>query len=211
MGFRCDAGLIVQPEKTDEGFLRVFFRFRKVGELPYVNADGSRHVEVVTRESLLNTDSLKTARQKPITQLHPPGKVVTPQNSDQYMRGMSGEAMLTDGNYLMMSGCITHAELIDKILSGELSDVSSGYWADKKPITDSKFEQVNARYNHYAGVPYGRAGPDVNWFSADAADPLPDDDFAVQDIDTAELRLNKPQIFVFGEKPKRITRLRLAL
>jgi uncharacterized protein len=199
MPFRCDQGLIVKPEKTDEGFLRVFFRFRKVGEMPYLNADGSRHIEVVTRENLLNTDSLKTARQKPITQLHPPGKIVTPENAATYIRGMSGEAMLTDGDYTMLSGCVTHSELIDKILSGELSDVSSGYWSDKVPRNDGKFDQVNARYNHFAGVPYGRAGPTVNWFSADAAEP---EDFAVQDIDTADLRLDKPILFV---PQKRIT------
>jgi hypothetical protein len=193
--FRCDRGLIVKPEKTDEGFLRCMFRFRKVGELPYLNADGTRHIEVVTRENLLNTDSLKTARNKPITQLHPPGKIVNRDNSHLYMRGMSGEAMLTDGDYAMISGCITHGELIDKILSGEFSDVSSGYWSDKVPRNDGKFDQVNAYYNHYSGVPYGRAGPDVNWFSADEADPLPEG-FAVQDIDTADLRLNKPQLFV---------------
>jgi hypothetical protein len=193
--FRCDQGLIVKPEKTDEGFLRCMFRFRKVGELPYLNADGTRHIEVVTRENLLNTDSLKTARMKPIAQLHPSGKVITAENSHLYMRGMSGEAMLTDGDYTMISGCVTHSELIDKILSGELSDVSSGYWSDKVPRNDGKFDQVNARYNHFAGVPYGRAGPDVNWFSADEADPLPEG-FAVQDIDTADLRLNKPKLFI---------------
>jgi Uncharacterized protein conserved in bacteria (DUF2213) len=199
--FRCDRGLVVKPEKTEEGFLRCMFRFRKVGELPYVNADGSRHIEVVTRENLLNTDSLKTARQKPITQLHPPGKVVTPQNSHLYVRGMSGEAMLTDGDYTMISGTITHSDLIDKILSGDFSDVSSGYWSDKVPRNDGKFDQVNAYYNHFAGVPYGRAGPDVNWFSADEADPLPEG-FAVQDIDTADLRLDKPILFVPNVLPK---------
>lgn len=193
MSIRADYGRIIKYEDTDDGFLRAYFRFRKLGDLKYRHADGSEHVERVTPEELYKRQSLRTASLKPITLGHPPGGMVTPQNARQLQRGTTGNTIIRDDPYAMIVGVVTDAEMIEGIKSGAIADISSGYWAT--PIRkDGIIVQSDVKFNHFAGCPPngGRAGPDVGFlgFATDSKE-----DLAVQVIDSEELELNRPKLW----------------
>lgn len=196
MAYRSDTGRIAKYEDTDDGFLRCFFRFRKLGNLEYLNLDGSKRVEVVTEDELYKRKSLRTASLKPVTYNHPSGGMVTPQNARELQRGMTGSTIIRDDPYAVIVGVVTDAEMIDAIKSRELPDVSSGYWS-KTVNQDGAWLQTDVRYNHFAGCKYGRAGPDVGFlgFNGDSLEALQDKDIAVQLIDSADLDPSLPIIW----------------
>lgn len=192
MAYRFDTGRIVKYEDTDDGFLRAYFRFRKLGDLEYINPDGSKRVETVTADELYKRASLRTAALKPITHNHPPTGIVTPGNAKHYQKGMTGNTIVRDDPYAMIVGVVTDEETIDAIKSGKLPDVSSGYWS-QTVNTDGRLLQTNVKYNHFAGCENGRAGPDVGFLGI-KVDSV-DSDIGFQLIDPESLNPNKPIVW----------------
>lgn len=150
-----------------------------MGDLEYLNIDGSKRIEKVTTDELYKRKALRTASLKPITLYHPEGGIVTPQNSRSLQRGMTGTTIIRDDPYAVIVGVVTDGEMIEQIKAREIADVSSGYWAT---VVDG--EQRSHIYNHFAGCKFGhgRAGIDVGFlgFSTDSIEALADKDIAVQ-------------------------------
>lgn len=173
MVFRLDSGIIHKAEKTPEGFLRFYANFSKVGELRYLKNDGSIQIEHLTEEELFRDDSLQTLVLQPVTMPHPEVGLVTPENSRQYQRGLTGDRIIKNYPYATIIGVATDRETIDAIESGT-NQISAGYTCKIRERTDGTFEQYDRVYNHIAVVPAGRAGSDVR-IHLDS-----EEDFAVQ-------------------------------
>lgn len=196
---RFDVGAIAKTERGDDGSLLVHFRFRKVGALPYVDRHGKTHIEYVTKDNLFHKPSLRTAAMKLITNDHPAEGMIVPQNSAKYGRGFTGNMIYPTDPYAVIVGAVHDAELQDSILSGKKNQISSGYLSR---LNDS-FEQTGVRYNHFAVVERGRAGPDVGFLlNNDSLDgPLanyPDVCFQVLDSKDEHELFNTPLIFTFA-------------
>jgi hypothetical protein len=192
---RFDVGAIAKTEKRDDGSLLVHFRFRKVGPLVYSDRYGNTHTEYVTKDNLFNTHSLRTATMRRITNDHPAEGMIVAKNADKYGKGMTGNLIYPVDPYAVIVGAIHDKELQDHILSGRKDQVSSGYasW-----LNDA-FEQTGVRYNHFAAVERGRAGPDVGFLlsndSLDALANYPDICCQVLGREDSHELFNTPLIF----------------
>lgn len=161
---RFDRGVITRFQDTAEGFLETWLTVSRVGPLEYLRSDGSIETELVTPEELFKPDSLATARFKPISLLHPDEGLITPANARKYQRGMTGhDALNVNDQYLTLVGCVTDAETIQAIKSGEVAEVSAGYVCRVVRGDDGNLYQRDRVYNHFAAVPKGRAGEDVKF------------------------------------------------
>lgn len=134
-------------------------RVSRTGELAYRDDNGSTRIEVVSPEELFRKDSYDSLKMKPITRGHPP-VLVNADNAREYQRGMTGNIVTFDGDFLGIVGTITDRETIDAIKNG-VREVSLGYTCDVVPRSDGKFDQRNRQYNHSAIVDRGRAGEQV--------------------------------------------------
>jgi hypothetical protein len=170
MTFHLDRGSILSHEITSEGFLRVYMRVARLGELKYRNFDGTERIEVVTPDVLFSKDSMDSFKMKPITLGHPPSRV-TAENARQYQRGMTGHYAIVDGDFLGLVGTVTDQEAIEAILAGRAKELSCGYDAEVRKRSDGKYEQVSRKGNHIAAVEAGRAGPGAS-FRIDSSEPL---------------------------------------
>jgi hypothetical protein len=135
-------------------------RVAKIGDLQYRNADGSTRTEHVSRDSLFNTDSVKSLKMKPVTFEHPP-QLLTAETAKGYSTGSTGHLTVPDGSFLGITAVIHDKPTIDAILSGKAREVSCGYTCDLVKRADGSFEQRNRQYNHVAITKKGRAGNSV--------------------------------------------------
>jgi uncharacterized protein len=155
-----DQGDVLRHELTPEGFLNCYMRVSKVGDLQYRNADGSTRTEHVSKDSLFNTDSVKSLKMKPVTFEHPPA-LLTAETAKGYSTGSTGHLTVPDGSFLGITAVIHDKPTIDAILSGKAREVSCGYTCDLVKRSDGSYEQQNRQYNHVAITKKGRAGNSV--------------------------------------------------
>lgn len=134
-------------------------RVSRTGDLAYRNDDGSQRIEVVTPETLFDKVSYDSLKMKPVTLRHPP-VLVNSGNARDYQRGMTGNLVYFDGDFLGVVATVTDRETIDAIKDG-VRETSCGYTCDVVPRADGKFDQRNRQYNHVAIVERGRAGDQV--------------------------------------------------
>lgn len=165
----CDRGVIYKHEDTPEGFLRLHMTIAKVGELKYFNTDGSERLEVVTPEVLFDSKSIDSFKMKPITSPNHPPVMLTADNAGAYSKGMTGNLVTIDGDFLGIVATVTDAQTIKNIKNGTTKQVSCGYIAGTRQRADGKVDQLYRRGNHVTICPEGRAGPDVR-VSMDSAD-----------------------------------------
>lgn len=195
ISLRFDVGAVAKHEMRDDGSLLVNFRFRKVGPLLYSDRYGNTHTEYVTRDNLFNTHSLRTATMRRITNDHPAEGMIVDKNAEKYGKGMTGNLIYPVDPYTVIVGAIHDKELQDSILSGKKTQISSGYMAR---VNDA-FEQTGVRYNHFAVVERGRAGPEVGFLlsndSLDALANYPDICCQVLDSRDSHELFNTPLIF----------------
>ena len=116
MPYRVDNGQILKHEFTPEGYLRCYMRVGRVGELQYKEDDGTIRVEVVTPEVLFDKKHLDSLKMKPITREHPEVERLDSSNATKYQVGMSGHAVVIDGEFLGVVGTIVDQDLIDEIV-----------------------------------------------------------------------------------------------
>lgn len=185
--FHIDKGQIFRTEKTPEGFLNCHARVAKVGELRYINPDGSDRIERVTPEVLFNADSYNSLKMKPVTCPEHPPVMLDSSNAQDYTKGFTSNIVTIDGSFLGVCLTLTDQVSIDAVESGEIREVSCGYMATTKLLPDGTFQQLSRDYNHLAIVSKGRAGRDVK-ISMDSED-LPvtvlNEDF---DINTSPIK-----------------------
>lgn len=168
---RYDRASISNYEKLSDGRLRVMATFSRVGDLQYLQPDGSTRTERVTADELFRIDSLDTAGLAPVTLGHPPEGMVTPSNWKRYAVGASGSQILARRNDGLVDVVflVGDEEAIDAVESGKAKEVSAGYSTLVERSDDGTLIQTNRKYNHFALVPRGRAGSAVR-LHLDSAD-----------------------------------------
>lgn len=156
-----DRGVIYKHEDTPEGFLRLHMTIAKVGELKYFNKDGSERLEVVTPEVLFDAKSIDSFKMKPITSPNHPPVMLNADNAGAYSKGMTGNLVTIDGDFLGIVATVTDAETIRNIKGNRTKQVSCGYMAGTRQRSDGKFDQIYRLGNHVTICEQGRAGADV--------------------------------------------------
>jgi hypothetical protein len=113
-------------------------------------------VDVVREaEDVFDEDSLASMDGKPITLYHP-DEMVTSENFKKYAVGFI-KNVHRENNYIMGDLVINDMEAIEKVVNGEIKDLSLGYQAKLVPTGDGRLKQKNIVINHLAIVPEGRA------------------------------------------------------
>lgn len=150
----------VRHEKTPEGYLRVYARVARVGDLVYRNDAGEERVEYIEPADLFDKKSINTLKMKPISIEHP--GYLDAGNTLQHLKGVTGNLAVIDGDFLGIVATIYDRDTIDKIERGELREVSCSYYCDTERQPDGRYRQLNRRYNHLALTKDGRAGAEVS-------------------------------------------------
>ena len=112
--------------KTPEGFLVAHnVRIARIGTQVYLGAElglTTRSHDRITayrlEEDVFDETSLKSFEGKPITDDHPPGDMVTPDNYRTHTRGHI-QNVRRDGIYIMADLVIKDASLIQKVENGK--------------------------------------------------------------------------------------------
>lgn len=165
---RFDRGLIRgKTERTKEGYLRTDAAVTRTGVFTYVKIDGSTRRELRHPSDVFTADSLSSLRLKPVTNEHPPTRLLDASSAKQFQIGYTGENVRTaDSRFVMAPLVIVDSDAI-KAVDGGKQELSCGYSCDLIQ-EDGEYEgekydhrQTNIQYNHVAVVDKGRAGSDV--------------------------------------------------
>lgn len=157
-------------ERTPTGGIRVPASIGREGVLVYRRADGSSRREYRPASEAFAARSLESVADAVVTVGHPPDALVTPRTMRQYHVGHVRGGASRDGSMIVAELAVLDAAAIEKIASGELVEISSGYTClfDATPGTTPAGEaydgmQREVRYNHVALLPEGagRAGRGV--------------------------------------------------
>lgn len=164
---RYDVGQLRKPTVTPEGWLRADGFFTRTGVFEYKNQDGTVRRELRKPEDVFHPGALESFSMVPITDGHPP-EFLTSNNTNQFQKGHVGENIVQDGKFVRGAMLITHADLVEKLTSKKMDEISCGYTCDTDEtpgVTDTgdRYDAVqrNIRGNHVAIVPVGRAGGDA--------------------------------------------------
>lgn len=159
---RVDKIVIPKLTVTKEGYLRGDAIVTRTGVFKYMNADGTTRLELRHPDDILKQDSLDTLKSIPVTNDHPK-ELVTTDNVDKLLVGMTGETVKLDGNSILATLTITHKDAINIVNKGK-QELSLGYKVDVIE-EDGEYEgekythrQTNVDYNHLAIVEVARAG-----------------------------------------------------
>jgi len=164
---RFDTATINDTIITDEGYLKTTPIVTKVGIFNYIMPDGSIKRELRSAEEVLKNDSLETLKLVPVTNGHPPTKLINSKTAKKYTSGHLGEKITHDNKNVKATMLITDEDTIRDIQENGKKQISMGYIAD---VVDEPGMwngqpydslQKNIIYNHAAIVMQGRAGKDV--------------------------------------------------
>ncbi len=164
---------------TPEGYLRVWASIARTGIQHYTDADGSIRKEFRPETEVASPESLASFAGKAITMEHPP-VLLDSENTKDYQIGFTGSEIVYDNGFVKAVMTVTDRETIDKVMRGDVREVSAGYRVNYDPtpgVTDSGEHydgiQKEISGNHVAIVRRGRAGPQVRLHldRLDAADP----------------------------------------
>lgn len=164
--YRFDKIVMPKVEKTPEGYLRGSAPIAKVGVMTYVNKDGSITREMVPESVLFDSDSMKSLEMKPLTNDHPPEKILNSKTVKGRKIGSTGENICRIDNYLMSSMVITDSDAINAINSGR-KELSPGYQCQSIPehgeYNGEKYDSIQVKriYNHVAICDNARGGKDI--------------------------------------------------
>ena len=176
---RYDFSPIEKYETTPEGYLRVWASIARTGIQHYTDADGSIRKEFRPESEVASPESLASFAGKAITMEHPPA-LLDSENTKSYQVGFTGSEVVYDDGFVRAVMTVTDQEVIDKVMRGDVREVSAGYRVSYDPtpgVTDSGEHydgiQTGISGNHVAIVRRGRAGPQVKLHldRQDAADP----------------------------------------
>lgn len=177
MARRYDSFRIDKYESTPSGGLRVDAYPTRVGVLNYRRADGSIQRELKHPDEVFSPESLASLRGAPFTDDHPSQGEVNPSTWRDLARGHVGDTVRQDGDHVYAQVLVQDADIIRRIQTGDVCELSCGYQADYDPTPGTyngqNYDgiQRNIRYNHLAGggKNWGRAGNSVR-LRLDAAD-----------------------------------------
>lgn len=169
-----------KPEKTSQGFLKVFANISRTGVFVYRNPNGSIRRELRLPEEVFSKKALSSLSSAPLTLNHPVDAMgnavlVNARNSKKYTVGMLGEQIHADGKFISSSLTIMDEDAISAVEDNKMREISSGYKCDLEDTSGvwngEHFDgiQRNIVYNHVAIVNKGRAGSEVS-IRMDASD-----------------------------------------
>lgn len=167
MAERYDFARLDNIERTPSGGLRIPANLSRTGVLTYHFPDGSVRRELRHPKHVFKEDSIKSLRDAPVTDLHPP-EMVTPSNYGKYNKGHISDYGHTD-THVTGTLAVQDADLIQKIDAKDRQEISMGYRCDLDwtpgEYNGEKYDaiQTNIKYNHVAIGPekWGRAGSTV--------------------------------------------------
>jgi len=171
--------LETQRRRTPEGFLCAPAVIGRAGVLVYQPTDGAvasapaallgagRPIRVLRPASeVFAAGSMASFAGRPVTNEHSAAKV-TPHNFRDHIVGITGSAVVQDGNDLRADLTIYDAAMIDAITAGKCQ-LSQGYDAqtDWTPGSDPQFGAFDGSFSHIVGnhvaiTDAGRSGPGV--------------------------------------------------
>ena len=164
---RYDFSPIEKYETTPEGYLRVWASIARTGIQLYTDADGSVRKEFRPESEVASPESLASFAGKAITMEHPP-VLLDSENTKNHSVGFTGTEVVYDDGFVRAVMTITDQEVIDKVMRGDVREVSAGYRVSYDPtpgVTDNGEHydgiQKEISGNHVAIVRRGRAGPQV--------------------------------------------------
>ena len=164
---RYDFSPIEKYESTPEGYLRVWASIARTGIQLYSDADGSVRKEFRPESEVASPESLASFAGKAITMEHPP-VLLDSENTKNHSIGFTGTEVVYDNGFVRAVMTITDQEVIDKVMRGDVREVSAGYRVAYDPtpgVTDSGEHydgiQKEISGNHVAIVRRGRGGPEV--------------------------------------------------
>lgn len=153
-------------KKTDEGYITGQVPVAKIGVLTYFLADGTTRKELVNEDVLFNSDSMASLKMKPITDQHPPEKILNSSTVKRRKVGFTGETVNRDGDFLTTSVMVTDSDAISSIDNGR-RELSPGYVCELSMESGSfqgiNYDAIQTRriYNHLAICDKARGGEDL--------------------------------------------------
>ena len=122
--------------------------------------DKEKEVIEMVRESVdvFDSESMSTFKGKPVTLFHPESKVNS-KNFKKFIVGSLSDAKQDEENKDNLIGDVVIYDeyTVDKVMKGELKDLSLGYRAKVIPMADGRYKQTDIVINHLAIVEQGRA------------------------------------------------------
>jgi hypothetical protein len=161
----------------------------------YTDSDGAIRREYRPESEVASPESLASFAGKAITLQHPP-VLLDSANTKDYQIGFTGTEVVYDDGFVRAVMTITDADAIERIMRGDVKEVSAGYKVDYNPTpgVSDKGEnydgiQTDIIGNHVAVVRRGRAGPQVKLHldRLDAADPSL---FSIQEAHLVTAKVN---------------------
>lgn len=146
---------------------------------------------------------------KPVTDGHPDG-LVTKNNSQELLKGMTASNAHIEGDMLYNDITITDAALIDKVRNNGKRELSIGFETEVVPqsgeLNGVHYDSVqkNIKINHVAVVERGRAGHEVRLLG-DAAIAVEENKGA--SMETTKVRLGDSDINVAVSDAEKVTKL----
>lgn len=165
---RYDQGEIkTYADFTDEGFLKCDAIVTRTGVFFYKNPDGTIRRELRHPNDVLNEDSLQTMKMIPLTNNHPPERLVNAENAKRLSVGYTGENVRAEGSFIYSNFVVTDNQAINEVVQTGKKQLSLGYTVDlieEKGNFDGEeydFRQTNIKYNHLSIVTSARAGSEA--------------------------------------------------
>lgn len=162
---RFDRGTInTDAIVTEEGYIRAKAIVTRAGVFTYRNPDGTIRRELRHPDDVFKADSLDTMKMIPITNDHPPERLVNAKNAKKLAIGYTGENIAHDNAYVASSLVITDEEGVKMIQEQGKKELSLGYTVDLVPeegvFNGDAYDhrQTNIKYNHLSLVDKARAG-----------------------------------------------------
>lgn len=181
---RLDFSNVNPGDKLDtltDGSIKVRANIARVGVQLYQYDDGTEVREYRPADEVFHPDSLATWGGLSLTAGHP-DTPVDPGNWGQVTIGHIGDTIRTVGPYVQADAVVKDDSAIKAIASGELVEVSCGYFAeiDRTPGVTPEgepYDQIQRAIvgNHVALGPkgWGRAGPEVRLLTDAAGSARP--------------------------------------
>lgn len=150
-------------KQTPEGYIAGNAIVTRTGVFEYINADGTKRLELRHPDEVLKPESLDTLKLKPVTNDHP-NEVVNVNNADKYSVGSIGETVIVEDGNIAVTFTVTNKDAVKAIQGKRKRELSLGYTLDliqEDGVYNGEVythRQTNINYNHLAIVERGRAG-----------------------------------------------------
>jgi hypothetical protein len=152
----------ISKHQDENGFVTLEARPTRAGVLKY-NFGGKEIRELRHPDEVFKKESMETLSLKPFSLQHK-GGLLNSESVSGFMKGMTGELVRQDGDFLACKIAIFDSKAIKDVEDGKALMLSAGYTCEtvdeqgeyKGERYDRK--QVNIMYNHVSGVEKGRAG-----------------------------------------------------